>query len=174
MPVTPDQIIQTIIKQRSVLIGYAWVVVGDADTAEDVLQDVSLAAVKKADQIVDADHLAGWLRQAIRLRGLELRRKKLSQARLLAPDVLDLLEQAHQRKPADDAERMAALRHCIPRLSENAQKTLALRYGQGVKPSDIASQTDRSIKSVYQMITRAHAALRECVRLQLIKGGAGR
>ncbi|MEO0476019.1 MAG: sigma-70 family RNA polymerase sigma factor [Planctomycetota bacterium] len=174
MPVTPDQIIQTIIKQRSALIGYAWVVVGDADTAEDVLQDVSLAAVKKADQIVDADHLAGWLRQAIRLRGLELRRKQLSQARLIAPDVLDLLEKAHQRKPADDAERMAALRDCIPNLSENAQKTLALRYGDGVKPSDIAEQTGRSLKSVYQMITRAHAALRECVRLHLIKGGAGR
>ena len=114
LPVTPDQIIQTIIKQRSALIGYAWVVVGDADTAEDVLQDVSLAAVKKADQIIDADHLAGWLRQAIRLRGLELRRKQLSQARLIAPDVLDLLERAHQRRPNDDAERMAALRHCVP------------------------------------------------------------
>ncbi|MEM6256944.1 MAG: sigma-70 family RNA polymerase sigma factor [Planctomycetota bacterium] len=174
MPVTPDQIIQTIIKQRSALIGYAWVVVGDADTAEDVLQDVSLAAVKKADQIIDADHLAGWLRHAIRLRGLEIRRKQLKQARLLAPDVLDLLEKAHQRQPADDAERMAALRQCIPRLSENAQKTLALRYGESIKPSDIATQTGRSLKSVYQVITRAHAALRECVRLRLIKGGTGR
>jgi RNA polymerase sigma-70 factor (ECF subfamily) len=174
LPVTPDQIIQTIIKQRSALIGYAWIVVGDADMAEDVLQDISFAAVKKADQIVDADHLAGWLRQAVRLRGMELRRKHLKQARLLAPDVLDMLGQAHERKPADNAERVAALRHCIPKLSDNAQKTLALRYGEGVKPSDIATQTDRSIKSVYQMIARAHAALRECVRLQLIKGGAER
>ncbi|MEM9346950.1 MAG: sigma-70 family RNA polymerase sigma factor [Planctomycetota bacterium] len=174
MPVTPDQIIQTIIKQRSTLIGYAWVVVGDADTAEDILQDVSLAAVKKADQIIDADHLAGWLRHAIRLRGLEIRRKQLKHARLLAPDVLDLFEKAQEHVPADDAERMAALRHCIPKLSDNAQKTLALRYGEGVKPGDIATQTGRSIKSVYQMITRAHASLRECVRLRLIKGGAGR
>eukprot|EP00752_Nemacystus_decipiens_P013726 g12179.t1 len=102
--------------------------------AEDVLQDVSLAAIKKADQIMDADHLAGWLRQAIRLRGMELRRKQVKQARLLAPNVLDLFEQAHQRKPADDAERMAALRHCIPKLGENAQRTLAMRYGEGVKP----------------------------------------
>lgn len=174
MPVTPDQIIQTIIRQRSALIGYAWVVVGDADTAEDLLQDVSLAAVNKADQIIDADHLTGWLRRAIRLRGLELRRKQLKRARLLSPDVLDFFEQAQEQKPTDDAERMAALRHCIPKLSDNAQKTLALRYGEGVKPSDIASRTGRSLKSVYQMITRAHAALRECVRLRLVKGVGGR
>ena len=168
MPVTPDHIIKTIIQQRSRLIGYAWVVVGDADAAEDVLQDVSLAAVKKADQIEDETHLQGWLRQAIRLRGMELRRAKLNQARLLRPEVLDLLEQADPNALAgSDSERMAALRRCIELLGDRAQQTLAMRYGQDIKPAKIAEQTGRSLKSVYQMITRTHATLRQCVRERL-------
>ena len=172
MPVTPDHIIKTIIQQRSRLIGYAWVVVGDADAAEDVLQDVSLAAVKKADQIEDEAHLQGWLRQAIRLRGMELRRAKLNQARLLRPEVLDLIEQADpgalgNSDSDSDSERMAALRRCIELLGDRAQQTLAMRYGQDIKPAEIAEQTGRSLKSVYQMITRTHATLRQCVRERL-------
>lgn len=173
MPVTPDTIVKTVIQHRSSLIGYAWVVVGDPHAAEDILQDVSLAAVRKADQIEDEGHLMGWLRQAIRLRGMEVRRSGSGRARLLSPEVLDLLEQA----PAPgggrgESEKMAVLRRCIEQLGERAKQTLELRYGQGVMPAEIADQTGRSLKSVYQMITRAHASLRNCMRERLSAGGA--
>lgn len=172
MPVSPDTIVKAVIQQRSRLIGYAWAVVGDVDVAEDVLQDVVLAAVTKAAQIQDEQHLQGWLRHAIRLRGMEIRRARMGRARLLRPEVLDLLEQVStDTLGQNESERMAALHRCVAELTERTRQTLVMRYGEDIKPAEIASRTGRSLKSVYQTITRAHAALRECIRERLSAKG---
>ena len=172
MPISQDTIVTTLIRNRSRFIGYAWVVVGNPQLAEDILQDVTLAAIKKADQIQDEQHLHAWLRRAIRLRGLELRRNQLGKARLLSPEVLDLLEQAnHTRQDTNESDRMESLRQCAEQLSDKAKATLAMRYGEDIKPAEIAKRTGRPIKSVYQMITRAHTTLRKCIRARLDREG---
>lgn len=174
MPVSQDAIVTKLIRNRSRFIGYAWVVVGNPQLAEDIIQDVTLAAIKKADQIRDEKHLDAWLRRAIRLRGLELRRNQLGKVRLLSPEVLDLLEQANDaRQDTNESERMEALRHCAEQLTDRAKETLAMRYGEDIKPAEIAQRTGRPIKSVYQMITRAHTGLRKCIGARLrAEGGA--
>lgn len=164
MPISQDTIVTVLIRNRSRFIGYAWVVAGNPQLAEDIIQDVTLAAIKKADEIQDEEHLHAWLRRAIRLRGLELRRNQLGKGRLLSPEVLDLLEQASlTRQDTNESERMEALRQCADRLSDKAKATLAMRYGEDIKPAEIAERTGRPIKSVYQMITRAHTSLRKCI-----------
>ena len=53
MPISQDTIVTVLIRNRSRFIGYAWVVVGNPQLAEDIIQDVTLAAIKKADEIQD-------------------------------------------------------------------------------------------------------------------------
>ncbi|MFI4862543.1 MAG: RNA polymerase sigma factor [Phycisphaerales bacterium JB063] len=168
MPISPDIIVATLLKDRSRLIGYAWVVVGDQHVAEDVFQDVSLAAVRKCDQIKDKNHLDHWLRHAIRLRGLELRRNRKQHALLLSPDVLDHLEQEWASRPQGDAgDRADALRHCIDELTGTAREVVELRYGGGLKSGQIAEKLGKRTQTVYKAITRAHAALAKCVAMRL-------
>ncbi|XAM01217.1 sigma-70 family RNA polymerase sigma factor [Phycisphaeraceae bacterium D3-23] len=174
MPISPDTVVSTLLKERSRLIGYAWVVVGDQHAAEDVFQDVSLAAVRKCEQIHDKAHLDRWLRQAIRLRGLELRRNRKRHAQLLSPEVLDHLEQEWSARASDDAsDRAEALRHCIAELTGTAREVVELRYGQGLKSGQIAEQLGKRTETVYKAITRAHAALAKCVRSRLSRQGGG-
>lgn len=174
MPISQDTIVTTLIRNRSRFIGYAWVVAGNPQLAEDIIQDVTRAAIKKADQIQDEQHLHAWLKRSIRLRGLELRRNQLGKARLLSPEVLDLLEQASlARHDESESDRMEALRHCAEQLTDRAKETLAMRYGEDIKPAEIADRSGRPIKSVYQMITRAHTTLRKCIGARLnAEGGA--
>lgn len=168
MPVNPDIVVSTLLKDRSRLVGYAWVVVGDQHAAEDVFQDVSLAAVRKCEQIDDVAHLDRWLRHAIRLRGLELRRNRKHHALLLSPEVLDRIEEVWvSRANADTDERAEALRHCIDELTGTAREVVELRYGQGLKSGQIAEQLGKRTETVYKAITRAHAALADCIRRRL-------
>lgn len=129
MPVQIETIVETLNQHRTSLVGYAWVVVGDAQLADDVYQDVSLAAIRKADQIDGKDHLIPWLRQAIRLRGLELRRNRSRHGTLLPPEVLDLFETAQtDLTGANETERMTSLRKCLESMPNQTKNLLKLRY----------------------------------------------
>lgn len=174
MPVSPDQIMSAVMKSRPRLHGYAWVVTGDPDLAEDVLQEVSLLALQKAEEINDEKHLDGWLHESIRRQGLATRRAKMKQAIQLSSDVLSMLAEVQvEQHNATHADQVKALRQCIDLLGDSSRDTLAMRYGQNMKPADIAAQTHRPVRSVYQMITRAHASLRHCVGKKLAAEGGG-
>ena len=164
MPVSPDQILKTIMLERQKLHGYAWIVVGEPELAEDVVQEACLKAMENADQINDEQHLKYWLRESIRLRGMAARRKRLAQASQLSSEVLGLLAEVKIDDTNEDYnQRLAALRHCVDLLGDKSRDTLALRYGKGMKPAEIADKTGRPLQSIYKMITRTHATLRDCI-----------
>jgi len=174
MPVTPDLIMSVVMKSRPRLHGYAWVVTGDPDLAEDVLQDVSLLALEKADQINDEQHLSGWIHETIRRQGLAARRARFGQAIQLSNEVLSMLAEVRvDQLHGGQSVQMRALRNCIQLLGDKTRDTLLLRYGKGMKPAEIAESTHRPVRSVYQVITRAHTLLRECITNKLgSQGGA--
>lgn len=170
MPIQSDVIVRVLMQQRAELIGYAWLVVADPDVAEDVFQEVSVAAIRKSDEINDEDHLVGWLYQAIRLQGLKARRDRSRRAQLLSADVLEALADAREDQ-ASESDRQVALRECVNRLQGVTRDILEMRYGQDLKPAAIADQTGKKTQTIYKTITRAHAALRDCVNKRLTKDG---
>ena len=170
MPVETDHIVRVLIQQRAELIGYAWLVVGDPDLAEDVFQEVSVAVIRKAGDIEDADHLNGWLYEAIRLQGLKARRDQGRRHQLLSKDVLEALVASKIDSEAVSAQQ-AALRECVNRLTGVTRDILEMRYGQNLKPAAIAKSTGKNIQTIYKIITRAHSALRDCVKERIASQG---
>lgn len=170
MSIPNDVIVRVLMQKRADLIGYAWLVVGDPDVAEDVFQEVSVAAIRKSDEISDAEHLTGWLYQAIRLQGLKARRDQGRRHQLLSPDVLEVLVDS-SANPQDESTRQAALRECVKRLQGVTRDILEMRYGQNLKPAAIAKQTGKDIQTIYKTVTRAHSALRNCINQRLAKDG---
>jgi len=170
LAVQSDIVVKVLMQHRAELIGYAWLVVGDPDVAEDVFQDVSVVAIRKCDEIEDAEHLVGWLYQAIRLQGLKARRAESRKHQLLSSDILEQL--AIDRPDVDQsADQLTALRECVNRLQGVTRNILEMRYGQNQKPAAIAQATGKKIQTIYKTITRAHSALRDCMRDRLSKDG---
>lgn len=170
MPVHQDIVVKTLIRHRAELISYAWMIVGDPETSEDVFQDISIAAVSKCDEIQNDEHVVGWLYQATRLQSLKARRQKHRDARLLTDEVLELLASTRSEWTSEP-ERISALRECINRLEGVARSVIQLRYGDNLKPAAIAERTGKNVQTVYKAITRAHKALAQCVRQRLAGGG---
>lgn len=166
MPLPTDLIVRVLIQHRAELIGYAWLVVGDPDLAEDVFQEVSVAVIRKADEINDTEHLKGWLYEAIRLQGLKTRRDHSRRHQHLSGEMLQVLADDYAKQVSESAEQLA-LRECVNRLQGVTRQVLELRYGQNLKPAAIAAHTGKNIQTIYKTITRAHAALRDCVKARL-------
>ena len=175
MPVSAEQIVEALNRHRTSLVGYAWAIAGDAQLADDIYQDVSLAAIKKADQIVDTDHLLPWLRKAVRLRGLELRRQRSGHSYLLSPDVLDLFENTQtELTSATESDRMTCLRHCMDAMPKPGRELLNLRYVHEMKPKAIAEKTGKSDQAIYKALKRLHTLLASCIKQRLKTiGGRG-
>ncbi len=156
MPLESDIVVKVLMQLRAELIGYAWLVVGNPDTAEDVFQDVSVLAIRKREEINDTEHLVGWLYAAIRLRGLEVSRRNRKANQMLGVEVLKVLERMRsQLSDKGESEKLSALRECINQMQGEIRRVLELRYGQNLKPTAIAEQTGKQIHTVYKTLTRA-------------------
>ncbi|MCG8511255.1 MAG: sigma-70 family RNA polymerase sigma factor [Rhodospirillales bacterium] len=174
MPVSHDIIIQTLMRHRAKLLGYVIVILGDEHAAEDVFQEISLAAVRKSDEIRDTDHLLAWLRQAARYKAMEIRRNQATRATLISSEVIDALESHWQDLDRENNDQLTALRRCMKKLTPRAQELLAMRYVKGWASGRIAEHLQQKAETVYKALSRAHVALSDCVHRVLAEETGGR
>jgi RNA polymerase sigma-70 factor (ECF subfamily) len=168
MAVQQDVVVQLLLTHRGKLVGAIRAMVADEHLAEDIFQEVSIAAICKCDEITDVDHFAPWVRSAARLEALTALRNRNRLPRALTADVLDALEQHWQRFDRQpDTDLTDALKNCLERLSPYAKQLVETRYTHGKRGSDLATALRRSLNTVYVALTRVHRSLRDCLRQHL-------
>ena len=171
MPVDPATITTTLLRDRAKLLAYIGSIVRDHHLAEDVLQEVTMLAIEKADEIEDADRLIPWLRVTARYRALKAVEKRGRHATLMDSQLLDMMEPHWQEADRlSSQETSKALHDCVAKLAPQAQKLIELRYGVGMGVRSIAEQLGRKTDTLYKNFARIHAALARCVRLCLKEG----
>jgi RNA polymerase sigma-70 factor (ECF subfamily) len=144
-----DVIVQVLLRERVRLTASAVVIARDVHAADDIFQQVVLAALQAAEKFQDAHHVLAWALRAARHRAIDL----AHQRRLvpLPDDVLDLME-TDWSDPAAWSDQAEILR---------------LRYAEGMTAVAIARRLRRTADAVYQMLSRTHRALRQCVDREL-------
>lgn len=171
MPISHDQIVRVLIRERIRLLAFIQVLVHDTHTAEDVLQDVCALAIKKSSEINSEQHLLLWLRQAARYKAMNLRSKH--QPFLFDSQVLDLIESDWSiRENVSSSEEMHALEQCVQKLSPYARSVIESRYRDGNTGDNLAKAVGRKVGSVYVQLSRIHRTLADCVRKHLAEGPA--
>jgi RNA polymerase sigma-70 factor (ECF subfamily) len=165
MALQQDVVVQLLLKHRGKLVGSIRAMVADEHLAEDIFQEVSIAAVSKCDEIADVDHFGPWVRCAARLQALMALRNRNRLPRALSAEVLDALEQHwHRYDRQPDADLSDALRNCLDRLSPYAKQLVETRYTDGKRGNDLAAALRRSLNTVYVALTRVHHTLRDCLQ----------
>ena len=166
MAMDRDAIVQILLRERVRLTACAAAVARDVHAADDIYQQVVLAALQHADQLQDARHVLAWALRAARHRAIDLAHRRRLVA--LPDEVLDLME-ADWADPDPGAwsDRAEALHRCLGRVADPAREVLRLRYAEGLSAVAIAGKLRRTADAVYQMLSRTHRALRKCVEREL-------
>jgi RNA polymerase sigma-70 factor (ECF subfamily) len=168
MPLDPETVMRLLLDERVKLLAFVRAIVRDQHVAEDVFQNVSVAAIKKCAQIESHEHFVAWIRQAARYESLHELRRRDSAPVVLDINLLDLLEgswaEIEDQNAADQAE---ALRKCLSSLSPYARKLITLRYSNGKSGQKLADALGRNLNTVYVALSRTHRALAECIRRRL-------
>jgi RNA polymerase sigma-70 factor (ECF subfamily) len=166
MILPPDTVVQILLRERLRITALAASVVRDVHTADDIFQQVVLAALEQRTQFNDTAHVLAWSLRAVRHRAVDLARSR--QLRPLPDEILDLLE-ARTEDPAGTtwSDRSEALHQCLSQLTPSARGLLQMKYGEGLTALVIAKRLQRSADAVYQSLSRLHRCLRECVEKRL-------
>ncbi len=125
--------------------------------ADDLVQDVFVAALENLDALVDAKAVGGWLAQIARNRALDVlrRRKRTSRATEVEPS-------GNPCGPEDAAEARRVLAK-IQALPEAYRETLVLRLVEGLTGPEIAEQVGLTPDSVRVNLHRGMKLLKEAL-----------
>ena len=142
-----------------VVVRIAYRVVGDAHLAQDVAQDVFIAAHRRFPEPHGSDHAAAWVRTAAAHLGLNAVRGRRRREDRQQRNDLD----SPASGPEDVAlsrESEAEVRAALARLPRNAATVLVLRHS-GLSYAEVADSMGVKIGQVGTMLRRAEAALRK-------------
>ena len=165
MALSPEKVAQLLMSEHLRLRAYVWLIVRDDHLVDDVLQEVSLVAVRKCEAIVDDSHFPAWARTTSRNIALDMLRKEQRTPSAVGDRLMDVIDEHW-----DEVESLAgstsvnALRHCLEELTPYNRRLIELRYGEGLKSSQVAERLDRAVGTVYVALTRVHKTLGDCVR----------
>jgi len=161
-----------LMRHRGSLLAYLLAALRDPHDAEDLLQDVSLAATSSWRQYDPATPFLPWAREIARRRVLDFAGRRARRPALLDPEVLARLDVAAARLDAEAVEpRRDALRRCLEGLGPHARRVLELRYDERLDVEDVASRAGRTPQATYALLKRAKEALRDCVARRLAAEG---
>jgi RNA polymerase sigma factor (sigma-70 family) len=146
-------------EQYPAVVRIAFGVVGDAQAAQDVAQDVFISALERFPDPGDSDHACAWVRvaaahtalNAIRGERRRDRRQQLSGVQVppMGPEEAVL-----------DQESRAEVRRALSRLPRRAATVLVLRHN-GLSYAEVADAMNVKVGHVGTMLRRAEKALRK-------------
>jgi RNA polymerase sigma-70 factor (ECF subfamily) len=166
MALKTDSIVQVLLRERLRVTALASAVTRDVHAADDIFQEVVLAALESRAQFRGPDHVLAWALRAARHRAVDCARRK--RLHLLPDEILEALE-ARWADPLGGAysDRGEALHGCLGQLTASARELLQMRYAEGLTAVEVAARLCRTVDAVYQTLSRIHRALRECVERAL-------
>lgn len=163
------------VKNGSQIKGFILSLLPDFGLVDDVLHEVFLVIVDKAESFQEGTSFLAWAYAIARLKVLEATRSKKNQTLCLSPEVIDALCASVSDEPSELLMefKLSTLNDCMKQLAPRARTIVEMRYRQECRPTEIAKRLSWTMESVHVALSKARVTLRECIERKLaISGGA--
>lgn len=154
------------------LASFIRTLITDMLQAEEVLQRVATAMVRKFDQYDANRPFAAWAVGVAKYEVLYFRRERATDKHVFDDEIVDKIALSFQRFVEDADPFREALEKCLKTLSGRSRKAIDLRYESGLGASAIAGKMGLSAGAVRMLLCRARQSLRECIDSRLNLPGA--
>lgn len=139
---------------------------------DEVMQEVSVVAWRKFDQLDDPENFQRWVSVIARYEILMYRRKKARDRFVLGKEVEQLIAEEGQEELKLREQQLGALEHCVQKLPESKRELVMEVYSSGQPMHAVAKQLGKSDAALYKSISRVRQSLLECVKRSLAEGAA--
>ena len=149
------------------IAGYVAALVPDPHAADDVVQEVAVALLRKFPEYDAARPFIAWAMGVAKMAILSHRRDHARAAVRFGPEAIEALAEAWQELLPEADLRRAALAECLRTIAGRARELLRLRYEEAVAPQDIAARLGMTPVAARVALVRVRAALQTCIERRL-------
>lgn len=162
-----DEILREAFAFQPRLVAYAYSMLKNHASAEDVVQGAYLVIVKKYDQFTPGTSLLAWSRAIVRLQVLSYIKKNKKEVSLEDQLLTDAVDAAFEEfQGSVTAIRHEHLRECMTKLPEKSKNTIKLRYHEKLSYEDISSYLGMKLEAVRKSLFRVKKKLKECIEIR--------
>ena len=165
MALSEHEILQLLMKSRDRIAAAAWMVMRDAQVAEDIFQNVAIKAMRKEVSFDAGGAVLSWAFITARREAIDWLRKNRHESPVMDVAILELIERLAESQREDP--RTEVLRWCLQALPHNSAELLRLRYFDGLACSAVAERLGTKLDAIYKRLSRLHQVLKECVETRL-------
>ena len=161
-----DLYLQVVRRFELMLRGYLAGQLYNLAEADDLAQEVFIAAWRDLAGFRRGEDLGAWLRGIARNRLLAHFRSQQRRANAVERFQAEVARIAEQELDAavrnDESGRFDRLLHCISRLPEKLRRVVHAGL-DGARPAALAEELQTTVPAIYQLHYRANQLLRECM-----------
>ena len=161
-----DLYLQVVRRYELMLRGYLAGQLYNLAEADDLAQEVFIAAWRDLDGFRRSQDFGAWLRGVARNRLLAHFRSQQRRASAVERFQAEVFRLAEQELDAaarnDESGRFDRLLHCISRLPEKLRRVVHAGL-DGTRPAALAEELQTTVPAIYQLHYRANQLLRECM-----------
>lgn len=167
----PEAVAQIVRAHQALIRGYVARLAPDPVTADDLAQEVFLAALRSLDRVDPERGIRDYLLGIARNLGRLAWRERL-QGKEVSGDALFAAITARTEKETEigSDRRISALQECLKGLAPKAHEVVLRHYREEQPCDEISAEIGTTPGNIRSILTRARQALRECMRLRF--GGA--
>lgn len=154
------------VRHSSEVRGFILALLPDMSRVDDVFQETFVTVSRKAGDFELGTNFLGWVCSIARYKVKEALRAQSGRMQPLTDEVIEALC-ASEPPVEPDETRLKVLQTCLRELPSHTQRAFELRYQHAHRPPEVARLLGWSTASVYVVLSRARAMLRECVERTL-------
>ena len=159
-----EQFVRLIVRHDRAIRAFLRSLLPTANDVDEVMQEVSVIAWRKFEQLDDPENFKRWVCMIARYEVLMYRRKKARDRLVLTEEINKLIADEGLEELRLREEQLAALGHCLEKLPTD-RKLLLLKIYSGTQPmKTIAEQIGKTPDAIYQTVSRVRRGLMKCVK----------
>lgn len=141
--------------------------VPEFNEAEEILQRVAVALVRKFNEYDRARPFAAWAIGIAKYEVLIYRRQHALDRHVFNDALIEQIAESYQRLSQQRFPMRELLAKCFDSLDERARRAIGLRYVQDLRTQRIAEEMQMTDSAVRKLLSRTRIALRDCVDRRL-------
>ena len=134
---------------------------------DDVMQEVSVAALQKFSTLDDHSAFGPWACLIARYELLSARRRFARDRLVLAEDIIQLLAEEGAEELPLRQRQLQVLDQCVEKLPRERRELTLAAYGKDTTIRDLAARLKRTEGSLYQLLSRIRKELHRCMERTL-------
>lgn len=137
------------------------------EDVDEVMQNVSLVAWEKFDQLRDVADFPKWATVIARYEILKHRRGLSRDRLVLSEELLDLIAAEAEDDHVGRENQLRSLEACLDELPAARRKLMLAAYTPGVSIRELARQAGKNENNFYQLLWRLRQVLADCIESRL-------